>query len=403
MISVDDALKIVLENINTLADTEVKLTDGLDRVLKEDIYSSFNVPQYDNSAMDGYAVRYQDIQNVSKDNPVTLDIIEELAAGSLSSKIVGENLATKIMTGALIPQGADSVIKIEDTEYVEKNKVRIFNKIPLGKNVRKKGEDIKNKELVLSRGTFLKSSHIGLLASLGKQKINVIKNPKIAILATGDEVINIDEKLDPGKLYSSNTYSLFCQIIKCGGTPKILGIAKDNAKDLEEKIKNGFDCDLILTSGGVSVGDYDLVKSTFNNLGADIKFWKVSMRPGKPLVFGIINGIPWFGLPGNPVSSMVSFEIFVKPAIFKMTNQKLYKKTKVEAVLKEDITKKSGLRSYLRAKTFWKDGHYITTTTGPQGSGILKSMVYANSLIILPEEKEVIKKNTKVSVMFLNH
>lgn len=271
-----------------------------------------------------------------------------------------------------------------------------------GDNIRKKGEDIKKGELVIPCDKELNSAHIGILASLGASGINVYKRPRVAILATGDEVIEIDKELTPGKLRNSNTYTLYSQVLKCGAIPKNLGIAKDKPEQLEKKIKEGLDCDIIITSGGVSVGDYDLVKYILAKMGTDIKFWQVAMRPGKPLVFGVIKGKPVLGLPGNPVSSMISFEVFVRPAILRMMGQIHEERRDIDAVLEEDIVKKKGLRCYLRAHTYWKDGVYLTRTTGPQGSAILKSMADANSIIILPEEEEKIEKGVRVTVRFLD-
>jgi len=399
---IEEALKTVLKNLSPLETEEVRLTEALNRILAEDIYSDIDIPLLDNSAMDGYALRAQDASGASKTKPVILKVIEDLRAGYLATHKVGKNQAIRIMTGASVPKGADSVIMVEFTEKDTEEKVKIFRESKLGDNIRKKSEDIKNGELVLSSCLRLNSAHIGVLASLGKATIKVIRRPKVAILATGDEVIDIDEKLELGKLRSSNTYTLYNQVIECGGVPKNLGIARDKPDELQAKIEQGLDCDIILTSGGVSVGDYDLVKFILAKMGTDIKFWKVAMRPGKPLAFGLIKGIPIFGLPGNPVSSMISFEVFVRPALLKLLSQKEDVRKEVDAVLEEDITKKKGLRYFLRAQTHWDKGIYLTKTTGAQGSGILKSMSLANSLIILPEEEEHVKKGTRVTVRFLD-
>ena len=401
MIKVAAALRIVLGGIKILDSEAIELTDALGRVLAEDIHSDSNIPGFDNSAMDGYAVKSVDLKGASKNNPKVLEIIDELKAGDIPKKILKNNQAIRIMTGAVMPKGADSVVMVEDTQRGEKNKVKIFKETEIGENIRKAGEDVKKGELVIPCGTLLKSAHIGLLASLGKAKVKVTRKPKVAILATGDEIVDVKEKLKPGKIRSSNTYALYAQILKSGGIPKNLGIAKDRPLELEKKIKLGLDCDIILTSGGVSVGDYDLVKVILAKIGTNIKFWKIAMRPGKPLVFGTFNDKLVFGLPGNPVSSMVSFEIFVRPAILKMLGQKNDERKEVEAVVGEDIKKKPGFRYFLRANTSWKQGMYWTKTTGPQGSGILKSMALANSLIILPEDKHFIKKGTRIRVRFL--
>jgi molybdopterin molybdotransferase len=402
MVKVEQALKIVLENLKILPSQDIKLTDALNRVIREDIYADVDIPQLDNSAMDGYAVRSEDTKGASFDNPKVLEVIEDLRTGNISEKTITENQAIRISTGGIIPEGADSVIMVEFTEGLGMDKVKIFREVKPGGNIRRKGEDIKKGELVISNGTLLRTSHIGILASLGKAKVKVTEKPKVAILATGDELINLDEELRPGKVRSANSYSLYSQVIKSGAIPLNLGIARDDAKDLEQKIEKGLNANLILTSGGVSVGKYDLVKSVLERLGMDLKFHKVAMRPGRPLLFGIIKGIPFFGLPGNPVSSMVGFEIFVKPAIWKILGRKTNDENEIEAILEEDIKKKRGFKYFLRAVTEWSDEKYFTRTTGPQGSGILKSMILVNSLMILPEEEEFIKKGTKVKVRFLD-
>ena len=404
MMKVQKALRIILRDIKTLDSEVIQLTDTLGRVLAEDIYSPSNIPGFDNSAMDGYALRSLDSSGAACNKPKILEVIDECKAGDISRKQIKHNQAIRIMTGAMIPHGADCVIMVENTNKIRienKDFVEILSEVGRGENIRRSAEDIKKGELVIRKGTVLQPSHIGILASLGISNVNVSRKPKIAILATGDELVDVGEKLKPGKLHSSNTYTLYTQIKKRGGIPKNLGIAKDTPHQLEKKIQRGLDCDMILTSGGVSVGDYDLVKDVLAKMGTDIRFWKVAMRPGKPLVFGHIRSIPIFGLPGNPVSSMVSFELFVMPAILKMLGQNQDGRKEVEAVLEEDITKKKGLRYFLRARTFWQNGTYHTLTTGAQGSGILKSMALANSLIVLPEDKEVSNKGKKVTVRFL--
>lgn len=420
MIRVDEALKIILGSAKQLESEKTPLINGLGRVMSEDIRAGSDIPGFDNSAMDGYAVRFSDTIGASKSTPKTLGVICDIKAGDSPKASLKENQAARIMTGAVVPKGADSVIMVEDTEKgsrlpsaslgagkvqgsrEKKEFVKIFKEIKPGENIRRKGEDIKKREFVIPRGKKLGSAHIGILASLGMSSIKVCRRPKVAILATGDEVIEIDKELTPGKLRNSNTYTLYSQALKCGAIPKNLGIAQDRPRELEKKIKEGLDCDIILTSGGVSVGDYDLVKYILAKMGTDIKFWQVAMKPGKPLVFGAIKNKLIFGLPGNPVSSMISFEVFVRPAILNMMGQIHEERKEVDAVLEEGITKKKGLRYFLRACTRWKNGAYLTRTTGPQGSGILKSMALANSLIILPEEKEKIEKGAKVTVRFLD-
>lgn len=412
MISIEEAQNIIFSHINTLPGESIKLDQALDRVLSEDIYAEDNVPLLDNSAMDGYAIKINDTHGATKDTPKTLEVIDDLRAGFVSSETIDNNQAIRIMTGAPIPEGAEAVVMVENTRVKGQGSgakgkktdlIEIYKEVERGENIRKAGEDIKSGERVLSKGTRLGPAHIGVLASLGKAKVSVTRKPKVAILATGDEVIDVDEKLTPGKLRNANTYAVSGQVIRSGGIVKDLGIAKDDKNQLRKRIKKGIDCDIILTSGGVSVGDYDLVKLVLSEMGTDIKFWKVAMKPGKPLVFGTIGETIVFGLPGNPVSGMVSFEVFVKPAIFKMIGRNIDNtKTKITAILEEDIKKKKGRRHFIRAQTRWAGGRYVTRTTGPQGSGILKSMILANSLIVMPEEIESVKKGEEVKVKFLH-
>lgn len=413
MIKAGMALKIILDTVRSIGSEYVPLTDALSRVLAEDIYADEDIPGFDNSAMDGYAVRFADVKGASRKKPRMLEVIADLKAGDVLTRQLKCAESVRIMTGAPLPQGAQSVIMVEDTKRQGRDAVEIFKEAEPGENVRRKGEDIKKGELVLPKGTLLDCAHIGLLAGLGKSRIKAARKPRVAILATGDELVDAGDRVTKGKIRSSNTYTLFSQVIKCGGLPKNLGIAKDSPLELKKKINQGRECDIILTSGGVSVGDYDLVKDVLAEIGTDIKFRQVAVRPGKPLVFGTLSArhgaasggkdILVFGLPGNPVSSMVSFEIFVRPALLKMSGRRYNSGEKeVEAAAEEDIRKKPGLRYFLRACTSWKHGAYYTRTTGPQGSAILRSMAAANSFIILPEEEEKIKKGAKVTVRFLN-
>ena len=401
MISVNEALEVVLASVKPLDTEDVAITDALDRTIGADVCAPIDVPQNDNSAMDGYALKSSDICGASDATPMMLDVIEEIRAGHTGSRPVGKGQAAKIMTGAAVPQGADSVVMVEYTEQVEENRVKVLRETKLGENVRRRAEDIGRGEVVIRKGTLLTAARLGILASLGISKVSVTRRPRVAVLATGDEVIDVGEKLGPGKLYSSNTYTLSAQVRKCGGEARNLGIAKDDPEDLEGKLRAGLDCDVILTSGGVSMGDYDIVGDILTGMGMETKFWKVAIKPGKPVLFGKIGERAVFGLPGNPVSSMVCFDVFVRPAILKMLGQESGGEKEVDAVLEETIRKKKGRTYFLRARTRWEDGTYLTRTTGPQGSGILKSMALANSLIILPEEGECIEKGTKVAVRLM--
>jgi len=368
--------------------------------LGEDIIAPRNIPPWDNSAMDGYAVRWRDVQKASSEKPVVLKVLSDLPAGRIYKGQVGPGEALRIMTGAPMPRGTDTVVQVEDTEKA-KDAVRIFAGPGKGKNIRRAGEDVKAEERVMVKGTVLGPAHIGMLASFQRSFVSVYQQPRVAILATGDELLEIDESWAGGKIVNSNSYSLAAQVAACGGLPLQLGIAKDRMEDLLSKIQQGLIADILLTSGGVSMGDYDLVKKMLKKLGK-INFWKVAMRPGQPLAFGIIFGKPLFGLPGNPVSSMVSFEQFVRPSILKMSgHQNLFRPT-LKAELREDIEKKTGLVHFVRCRLYREREKICASTTGEQGSGILSSMVKAHGLIVIPKELKVVRAGEVVSVILLD-
>jgi len=401
MISVDEALNTILESISPLSLEKASLLEAQSRVLGEDIISGRDIPPGDNSAMDGYALRAVDTLFASRKNPVTLRVIEDLPAGRMPKKKIKAGQASRIMTGALIPEGADAVLKVEDTESIGKQ-VRIFTSVEPGTDIRLAGEDVRAGETVLSKGSLIRPAEIGMLSSLSRSFVYVFQKPIAAILATGDELVDVDEPVPPGKIVNSNSYALAAQVMECGGIAMQLGIAKDNREDLAVKFRAALRADVIISSGGVSVGDYDFVKDVMKELGSKMQFWKVAMRPGRPLAYGTIGGKPLFGLPGNPVSSMVSFEQFVRPALLKMMGRRHLFRKSVQAILTENVSKKIGVRSFLRARVSFENGRYRVTTTGEQGSGILKSMVLANGLIILPEEITRARKGDTVTVQILD-
>jgi molybdopterin molybdotransferase len=400
MIKVEEAQNIILENIKTLEAKEIEFTKALNKVLAQDIISDIDIPPFDNSAMDGFALISKDTKDATRENPKTLKILEDLPAGKVSNFTLQEGEAIRIMTGAPLPYGCDAVAMVEDTSS-SKYKVKIYKEIKKGENIRFQGEDVKKGEVVLKKGTLLTPAEIGMLASLGKKKIKVIKSPKVAVLTTGDELVEVEDDLPPGKIRNSNAYTLTSQINLLGATSINLGIAKDNIEELKEKIAEGLKYDMLITSGGISVGDYDLIERVLKDLGVEIKFWKVRVKPGKPTLFGLYEQKPIFSLPGYPVSSMVTFELFVRPAILKMMGRKrLFRKT-VTATLTNSINKKTDRRQYLRGILKEVKGGYEVSTTGPQGSGILKSMTLANCLILAPRELSHIHHGSKVKVILL--
>jgi molybdopterin molybdotransferase len=401
MISVENALSRILERILPLALEKVNILDALGRVIGEDVYANRNIPPKDNSAMDGYAIRWEDTREASKEHPVSLTVIEDIPAGAIPHKRVGPDEASRIMTGAPVPEGADAVMRMEDTEKDGRN-VKIFAAAEKGQDIRSAGEDVSEGEKVISRGDGLRPAEIGMLAALGRSFIAVHQRPLVAVLATGDELVDIDENPSPWQIVSSNSYSIAAQVIECGGIPLQIGIAKDTQEDLVSKFKAAMRADIILSSGGVSVGDYDLVKDIMKEVGNNMQFWQVAMRPGKPLAFGSLEGIPIFGLPGNPVSSMVSFEQFVRPSLLKMMGRKTLFRKSVKATIMESISKKEGTRHFIRARVVYESGQYTVSTTGEQGSGILKSMVRANGLIVLPENATSVKAGDEVTVQLID-
>jgi molybdopterin molybdotransferase len=400
MISVEEALQQILAKISLLGMERVSIVQARGRVLGEDIFAPRNIPPWDNSAMDGYALKWEEVRSASVRNPVFLRVAADLPAGQIFRGQIKAGESIRIMTGAPIPQDLDTVVQSEDTEKFGDG-VKILACPEKGKNIRRAGEDVSAGERVLTRGTVLGAAHVGMLASFQRAFVSVHQHPRVAILSTGDELLEVDDPPAEGKISNSNSYALAAQVAECGGTPIQLGIARDRSDDLEEKIQQGVGADILITSGGVSVGDYDLVKVMLQKLG-QMNFWKVAMRPGQPLAFGLLQGKPLFGLPGNPVSSMVSFEQFVRPSILKMAGHTNLFRPLLKAVLLETIEKKAGWMHFIRCRLRREGEKVFATTTGEQGSGILSSMVKAQGLIVIPQEKTIVRKGEEVDVLLLD-
>ena len=400
MIQVQEALDKILCQIQFKGVERVPLGQALGRVLTEDVVSRINNPPLDNSAMDGYAVIAEDIQSATPENPVKLEMVEEIAAGYTAKGTLKPGQTMRIMTGAPIPSGADAVLMQEDTQK-DGNAILCLDKADVAENIRRAGEDVKIGEGVIKKGTTLSPAHIGMLAVIGRSQIAVSQRPTVAILSTGDEILELDETPQGPQIFNSNGHMLAAQIKSAGGIPVYLGIAKDTEKDLMEKFEWALKADIVVSSGGVSVGDYDLVKSSLQKMGQDMLFWKVAMKPGKPLAFGRIGKTPIFGLPGNPVSSFVSFEQFVRPSLRKVLGCSDLSHKTVQAKLTRTINKKPGRLHFLSSIVSWTDGEYTVTPAGEQGSGILKSAANANGLLIFPLEAEEIKQGQEVAVQLL--
>jgi molybdopterin molybdotransferase len=394
MISVEEAIEIILNEITANGPENIGILDSYGRVLAEDIYAPWDLPPWDNSAMDGFAVRADDLSGKSGDgNRKKLNVIEDLPAGYMAKKEVRTGEAIRIMTGAPLPKGSDSVVMVEHTEGTGSD-VTILEEIRKGQNVRPKGEDIKEGALILEKGLTIRPAEVGMLSAMGKANLLVYRKPKVAVMSTGDELVEVDnittdgtvQSLPKGKIVDSNSYTVFSQVLSAGALPIRLGIAKDTKEALKTKIEEAMSADVIISTGGVSVGDYDFVKDVLHEIGAVMKFWKVAIKPGKPLAFGMIQKKPYFGLPGNPVSSMVAFEEFVRPALLKMMGRSDIFRITVEAELTEEIRKKPGRTNFIQSGLKEDNGDLLVSPIKIRGSAVMSSMVRANSLVILPKE-----------------
>lgn len=394
-ISVKEARERILSTISRQASTRKKFFKALNHTLADDIHSSVTIPPFDNSAVDGYAVIKEDITSP----PVDLTIIEDIPAGTFPEKEVTRGACSRIMTGAPVPMGASAVVPVEWTEKPGENIVRIKRAPEPGENVRRAGEDVTSGEIVLEKGTIVTAPVVGMLASLGITEVSVTNPPVVAVVATGNELVDPSETPGPGQIRNSNGYALYSQVKSAGGEPLPPLTARDDESSIRECLEQALDADVILLSGGVSVGEYDFVKRVLDEMGMELLFWRVRQRPGKPLAYGLLHGKPVFGLPGNPVSSGICFEEYVRPALAYMLGRKEVFPELVTAVLSEPTPKKQGLHYFSRGEAFFTDkGILMVRDTGPQGSGIYSSMVRANCIIHLPEEVEDPETGTEVKI-----
>jgi molybdopterin molybdotransferase len=377
----------ILSDVRRQPALRVPLDDALGSVLADDVVSPLDVPAWTNSAMDGYATRGTDVRGATRADPVRLRVIETIPAGHFPTRAIGPGECTRIFTGAPLPDGADTVVRQEDTDGGA-DTVTILDGRDAGVNIRRAGEDMRRGVTVLTEGTALGPAHLGVLASLAVAHPMVYRRPRVAILGSGDEIVDVDrpdEILSGRKTASSNTHTLIALVREAGGEPLNLGIARDTAASLREHLTLAADADLIVTTAGISVGEHDYVRAVLEEMGAVHRFWKLRMRPGAPVGFGLLGGVPWIGLPGNPVSTMVTFELFVRPAIRAMMGHPLPFRRSRPVRLAEPVTLRPRLQHFLRAIVTEGDGGPDVRLTGPQGSGILTSMIKANALLIIPE------------------
>ena len=404
MIAVREAIDRILAGIHTLPVEDVALLEARGRVLAETADSPIDLPPHTNSAMDGYAVRAEDVRGATKDAPKRLRIVEELPAGRMPTRAIGPGETARIFTGAALPQGADGVIRQEDTER-DGDSVSIRDERDAGRNFRLAGEDLKKGARVFEPGTVLGAAPLGVLASMARSRVRVHQRARVAILASGDEIADLDEPdevLSGRKIASSNSYTLHALIQDAGAVPVPLGIARDTLASMREHFERGIrEADIIVSTAGVSVGEHDFVRDALEALGASMDFWRVAMRPGSPLGFAQVGGKPWIGLPGNPVSTMVCFELYVRPALRKMQGHRELHRRTVRVVMEEAAKAPGRLTHFLRGVIRETPQGLAARLTGPQGSGILTSMAKANALLVIPEGRDAVLPGEKVTAILL--
>jgi molybdopterin molybdotransferase len=393
VISVEEAQERILARIAVLGDERVELGGALGRVLAEPVLSHRDVPPWPNSSMDGYALSSRDTAAATAAKPARLAVAGRVAAGTVATRPLGPGEAFRIFTGAPLPEGADAVIPQEEVRE-DGTAVLVPRAVEPGQFVRPRGEDMKTGDAVLEQGRVLGPAEIGLLATLGRVQVSVVKRPLVGILSTGDEVVDLGGRLGPGQIPNSNTYSLMAQVAEAGARPVNLGVARDRLEQIEARLRWGLGCDLLISSAGVSVGEHDFVKAALERLGAEQHLWLVDMRPGKPIAFATIasalkSALPVFALPGNPVSAMVTFELFVRPAILKTGGRARLERPTITARALGPIPNAGRRRGYLRVALTAEGGDFGARLTGDQSSGILRSMVAADGLAVVPGDTTI--------------
>lgn len=401
MITVDEALKIVLDNVAALGVERASIIDASGRVLAEEIRSLRDIPGFDNSAMDGYAVRASDIEAASESHPIRLTVLETVGAGVMPSLRVEAGQAVRTMTGAPIADGADAIVPVERTRGTEAE-IEILAPAEKGAFVRPRGEDLKRGELVFSAGKTLSASDLGMLASLNRSMVDVYRRPRVAIVATGDELVDVDTVPSGAQVINSSAYALAAAIRETGGEPVMLKVARDHPEEVRARLAEALAFDVVLTTGGVSVGQFDHVKVVLDELGLRQLFHGVAQKPGRPLKFGTIGGRPIFGLPGNPVSTMVCFYLYVRPALRRMTSRSDLSLPRITARCAGDIPTANNLTEFVRVTLSRRNGEIYAAPTGNQSSGVLSSLSRAHGLLIGPARERVLKAGSQAAVLLLD-
>jgi len=404
MIEMDDAIRIVMENTQLIDVVSVDLMDALGHTLAEDVRSDINMPPFDKATMDGYALQGQDIASASGATPVILDVIEEIPAGTVPQKVVGAGQASRIMTGAPVPEGADTVIMVEDTESeADGQKVRVLDVTEVGENIARLGEDVTVDQVVLEKGAFIRPPEIGILAAMGVVSVPVYRKPVVGVIATGSEVVEPSEVPQPGQIRNSNGYSMMAQALRASAETKYLGIVEDDADSLRQVIGEGLEtCDVVMLSGGVSAGVYDLVQDAMRELGVEVLFDRIRMKPGKPLTFGVKGKKLVFGLPGNPVSSVVGLELLARPAIRKMQHRDICHHPQAKTILKADFKQSPGRKQFVPAySTRGEQGLWTSDWVGHHGSADLFALARANSLFVVDADVDFVPAGTALDLVLL--
>lgn len=396
MIDIQEALDAVQAAVRPLPAEDVPLLEALGRATATAIESPEPVPAFDNSAMDGYAVRGSELAASRRE----FRVVVEIPAGRWVGEWLGEGTAAKIMTGAPIPPGVDTVVPVELTEQ-RGDRLFVHAGVAAGANVRRAAEDISEGDVLLERGAFLAPADIGLLASVGHQSVAVTRRPRVAILATGSELVASGEPLGPGQIRNSNSSTAYGQVLAAGGVPVLLGIAPDDLPETRRLIAAALDHDVVITSGGVSVGEFDFVKQVQDELGVERRFWGVAMKPGKPMAFGMYGNTLVFGVPGNPVAAMVCFELFVRPALLALQGREDLYRPYVYAAAEETMKASKERTELRRCRLVRRQRGWGFTTTGPQGSGILRSMAQADGLVVVPPGHPKADAGEEFAVMLL--
>jgi molybdopterin molybdotransferase len=407
-LSIGEALETMLQAVEPCETEEVTLDAAAGRTLAAPVVSPIDQPPWDNSAMDGYAVLASDVRGATTAAPAVLRVLEDVPAGARPAQPLAAGLATRIMTGAPVPRGADSVVRVEHTRMRDDGSVEIFNDADAGRNIRPRGEDVRAGAVVLTAGLVLRPAEVGVLAMLGHTHPRVTRQPRVALLATGNELVEpdrIDAVMAGTHIINSNTPALAAALHESGCVPLPLGIARDELSDLRRRLAGALETDALITTAGASVGEHDLVKDALEEIGCNVLFWRVKIRPGSPFSFGIVPrrnlpGLPVFGLPGNPVSALVTFEVLVRPVLRRMLRRTAIYPLTIAATAGADIRSPPGLVRFLRVRLEHRSGAaphaYLT---GPQGSGILTSVTAADGLLIVPLDSELVRRGETTRVV----